>query len=307
MKLLVMFALMWAACLSPIRAEAPPAAVRAYLIQESGDFQEVWLTAVADRVLHYRETELAGPVAEMDAAKVKSVYFFKPQSLREALALYRGRKYKEARERFAAVRATYQAIHDLAENPASIAGFYELECLRQMDDPEALAKALETFRSSGLVRDCQLRQLEILVFWDALRTKSWEKLDAMAVERADEELPGYQRAQIAFCHGVALENLGKPTEALDAYNTAITADGGASETIARQAALNVLRIHKADPDVQTAIRRWGSADEARDVAGRQHLLEAAAVARLYEDTLGAGQPLPGPFKEFLKYGAPVAP
>lgn len=285
---------------------APASAVRAYLISEQGDFQEVWMMAAGQGVYHCREGEKSAAVKDIPAAGVKSVYFFQPDALKKAMELYRGRKYKDARDSFAAVKAAYQAIHGVPENPSVIAGFYELECLRQMDDPEALAKALQAYRSDGLSRDCQLRQMEIHVFWDAMRAKNWEKLDAMAVERAGEELPGYQRAQISYCHGVALENLGKPIEALDAYNTAVTADAGASETVARQAALNALRIYKADPDVQTAIRRWGSEDESRDVPGRQRLVEAAALARLFEEILGAGQPLPGPYKEFLKYG-PSAP
>jgi len=282
------------------------APVRAYLISGNGEFQEVWMTAADHGIYQCRDTEASTKVKDVSAAEVKSVYFFQPPELKKALGLYRGRKYKEARESFAAVKAAYEAIHGVPENPSVIAGYYELECLRQMDDPEALAKALQSFRSDGLVRDHQLRQMEIHVFWDALRSKNWEKLDAMAVERGGEELPGYQRAQISYCHGVALENLGKPVEALDAYNIAMTADGGASETVARQAALNALRIYKADPDVQTAIRRWGSEDENRDVPGRLRLIEAAALARLFEETLGAGQPLPGPYKEFLKYG-PAAP
>ncbi|MGC4015733.1 MAG: hypothetical protein QM755_14595 [Luteolibacter sp.] len=303
MRCFPMLALAGLAVLGQLRAEPAAAVVRAYLISEDGSFREVWMSAADHGVFRCRDSEKAVEVKEVPSASVKSVYFFQPQDLKEALELYRGRKYKEARERFASVKTAYQAIHGVPENPSVLAGFYELECLRQMDDPEGLAKALQGFRSDGLVRDCQLRQMEIHVFWDALRSKNWDKLDAMATERAEEELPGYQRAQISYCHGVALENLGKPIEALDAYNVALTADGGASEAVARQAALNALRIYKADPDVQTAIRRWGSADENRDVPGRLRLIEAAALARLFEQTLGAGQPLPGPYKEFLKYGA----
>src|SRR5690606_10216127 len=137
-----------------------------------------------------------------------------------------------------------------------------------------------------LVREHQLRQLEIYIFWDAVRTQNWERVDSLAKEREAERLPGYQRAQIAYCHGLALEALGRPTEALDAFNTAMIADAGASEEIARQAALGALRVYAADDAVKQAIRAWGKPDENMNAPGRTRLLEAGALARLFELSLG---------------------
>ena len=76
----------------------------------------------------------------------------------------------------------------------------------------------------------------------------------------------------------------------------MAADAGASIEIARQAALRVLAIHKADPAVQAAIKAWGTKEEDKTTQGRADLLEAAAVARLFELALGGGSSLPAEYK-----------
>ncbi len=83
--------------------------------------------------------------------------------------------------------------------------------------------------------------------------------------------------------------------------TAMIADSGASEVVTRKAALRILSIHAADPAVQMAIDNWGTDDENKSSKGFANLGEAAAVAALYELSLGGGTPLPAEFKKFLKY------
>jgi hypothetical protein len=58
--------------------------------------------------------------------------------------------------------------------------------------------------------------------------------------------------------------------------------------------------------VQNAIKVWGTGDEDKNSKGYSDLLEAAAVASLYELSLGAGTPLPGEYKTFLQYKAAPA-
>ena len=212
-----------------------------------------------------------------------------------AMDLYQGRKYPQAMAAFAEIKSLPKADHETA----TFAAFYEMECLRKLGDLDSLADALRSFQRDPALGSQRLRQLEIDALWDALRTKSWDRVEALASQRLGEKLPGDQRAQVAYCHGQALENLGRPFEALGAYNIAMTADAGASEEIARLAALGVLRIHRADPEVQTALT--GPAAAARENPGFFRLKEAAAVAYLYELTLGAGTPLPQEFRDFLKH------
>jgi len=214
-----------------------------------------------------------------------------------AFDLYQGRKYVEAQSAFEAITKLPKA----APETVKLAAFYKMECQRKLGDLDGLAKALATFVRDPSLGGNRLRQLEIDALWDAVRTKSWEKLDLLAKARLHERLPGDQRAQVSFCQGLAHENLGRPLEALNAFDTAMTADAGASEEIARQAALGVLRIHLADAEVKAALTGDGPPDANRENPGLSRLKEAAAVAFLFELTLGAGTPLPEEFREFLKH------
>ncbi|GAA5129569.1 tetratricopeptide repeat protein [Luteolibacter yonseiensis] len=196
-----------------------------------------------------------------------------------AIDFFQGRKYYEAKAAFTR----------LASSPGEngiLAKFYLCECLRKIGDLDGMLKELPSVGKSASLGPRRLRQLEIDTLWDAVRHKNWKDLASLAASRDNERLPNDQRAQVAHCHGLALEALGQPSEALNAFNTAMTADAGASEEIARDAAMHVLRILLADPESKTP--------------GTPKQKEAAAVATLFEFSLGAGMPLPHEFRVFLK-------
>ena len=220
----------------------------------------------------------------LEALPVTDVEFPETREFAVALDLYQGRKYREARAAFALLGTAHP-----------LAAFYQMECFRKLGDLDGMAAAV-VVKDPALGAD-RLRQLELAALWEAVRTRNWPQVGELAQARAQQVLPGDQRAQIEYCHGLACENLARPDAALLAYNTALTADAGASEEIARAAALGVLRIHLADPEVQAAL-----ADPVpNDDPGHFRLREAAAVAGLFELSLGAGTPLPAAFKELLKY------
>jgi tetratricopeptide (TPR) repeat protein len=281
---------------------AQPFQLEALLVEKEGGFQKVWIVAGTKTQVRYKETEVAVETKDARISDYSGVYLYEPKDYTAALDLYQARKYAEAREAFAKVKDRCKSVAAMDNNPAALATFYEMECMRRMGDLEALNTALGgKFTKDPLTRESQLRQFEIYVMWDAVRTKSWDRLDILAKERDAIKLPGDQRAQVAYCHGLALEGLGRPAEALGAYATAMTADAAASEELAREAALRTLAIHKADPLVQQAIKVWGTKDENKNSPGYAHLNEAGAVASLYELSLGAGKPLPDEYKALLKY------
>lgn len=223
-----------------------------------------------------------------------------------AMDFYQGRKYLEAKVAFAEITERSLSGASPDKETAALATFHEIECLRKLGDLDGMALAVSSFEAPASLGGRRLRQLEIDALWEAVRTKSWDRLDPLAKAFLSERLPGDQRAQVAYCQGLAFENTGRPLEALNAYNIAMTADAGASEEIARDAALHVLGIHRKDADVQAAIHQSGSPDENRDSPGYHRLKEAAAVAALFELSLGAGTPLPDEFKPFLKH-TPLPP
>jgi tetratricopeptide (TPR) repeat protein len=282
-------------------AQQAPQQAEAFLIYEEGDVERVWITAATAVQIRYKGTEQAVDTEDAKIDEFQSIYILEPPALSEAIELYQGRKYAEAKDKLAAVKLAFKPIEELPDNPSTLAGYLELECLRKLGDFDGLAKALETFDKAGLTREYQQRQIELYAMWDAVRTKDWSRLENICVERLKERMPGFQRAQIGYCLGLALDSQDKLIPAINAYNIAMTADTGASEDITRTATENSLRLYKKDPDVQTAIKLWGTPDEVVGSSGHQRLLEAAALAELYELSLGGGQPLPADFKDLLKY------
>lgn len=287
----------------PARAQDAPAQflAPALLIEEEGVARKCWLMAATKTDIRYRENEVSVATVDAKVNDYQAIYLYDPREYSQAIDLYQGRKYKEAMPLFRKIKEQYKPVQALENNHSTLSGYYEMECLRRLGDLDGLAAALGKFVKTPLTRKNQLRQIELYVIWDAVRTKSWDRVDIIARDFEKTRLQGDQRAQIAYCHGLALEELKRPREALNAYQTAMTVDAGASEDLAKNAALRVLGIFKADPDVQNAMKVWGTKDENKASQAYSDLLEAAAVARLFELSLGAGASLPADFKPFLKF------
>jgi tetratricopeptide (TPR) repeat protein len=275
-----------------------PFQIPGLLIRDGGGGQRAWIVAATKAAIRYRETPVAVETVDVKISDYKSIFLYEPREYAAAMDLYQARKYEEAKAKFIEVKERYKPVYPLENSPAALAAFHEMECLRKLGDLDGLAAALQKFDKDPLTRESQLRQLELYVMWDAVRAKSWESLEKLARERAETRLPSDQRAQVAYCHGLALEGLRKPDEALAAYQMAMVADAGTSEDIARAAALRVLAILTQDAEVKKAIREW---DAEKGGPGNAKLNQAVAVAGLYEMTLGVGSPLPAEYQELLKY------
>lgn len=239
--------------------------------------------------------------------KFESIYFYKPPLFNEAMELYQSRKYEEAKAKFAECETAYKKVDEAPNNYASLAGFYKLECCRRLFQLDELSSGQEKFRSGGLTREFQLQQLEVNAFWEAVRLKSWDRLDRLAQSWRKRKVTGPQRAQISYCHGLALEQLAKKdpkrlTDALNAYNMALSADFSASHEIVIAAASNALGMYWNDPKVQLAIKLWGTEDENKGSAGYQRLLEANTLMKLYQQAGWDALKKPSPdYLQFLKY------
>jgi tetratricopeptide (TPR) repeat protein len=275
----------------------------AFLIDQEGRSTRIELVAATRTSVRYRIPGGSKDVLDFVLKDGATVFVSEPRDFTEAMDLYQARNYAEARARFIAVKERYRPIEGLEDSTSTLAAFYEMECLRKEGDLEGLAMALQKFAKGPLSREYQVRQLELYVFWDAVRTKSWERLETLAKERVNMRLPGDQRAQIAYCQGLALENLERPEEALISYNIAMTADAGASEEITRQAALRILGIYHRDPEVRSALKIPENGKEVVPLKAAAKLAAAKAMAHLFQRSLGAGIPLPAEFRHFLKVNA----
>jgi tetratricopeptide (TPR) repeat protein len=274
----------------------------AMLIYEDEPAVTVYIVNSNASSILYKTTPQASENApQVKLADIQSVYLFEPKPYSQAVELYQARKYEEAKPIFAKVSEEYKFTKALPNNFHLLAGLYEMECMRRLGDLEGLNKAAAAYDSRALTRPLLQRQFELYAMWDAVRTKSWDRVLAVAEERYKERQPGYQRAQVAFCLAQAYEAQKKFSKALNAYNMAIVADVGASHELAQQSALAVMRIHSANEAVQVAMKNWGTDDEDKNSGGRINLVEAGAMAALYQSFLGDGKPLPSQFNILLKY------
>lgn len=283
----------------------------AVLIKGDGSYMDIWIIAATQDKIRYLESKVDTDASDMLISAAASIFLKEPIDFTKAVDLFKARKYSEAQPMFAKIKAQYKTTEKMPGNFSTRAGFYEMECMRKAGDLEGLSAATERFIADPLQRDYDKQQVEVYALWDAVRTRSWERVDNMAQKVATKEYPGNIRAQIGFCHGLALEALKKTAPALNAYNTAIIADTGASEEVAKPAATNIMRMLMADESVQTAMTRWGAEDEVKHASGRGLLLEASAMAHFYRKYIN--QDLPVQYQPLLRYkeeedkGSPTAP
>jgi tetratricopeptide (TPR) repeat protein len=296
---LVSFAQTPAAPAAPAATAVPAEAV---LMQNDDTFMDIWIIAATKTDIRFLESKVDTDFTDMKISRARSLYLKEPKEFTQAIDLFQARKYEEAKALFGTLKARYKFMEAMPGNYSALSAFYEMECMRKLGDLEGIAAAMQRFIPDPLLREEHRQQVELYsTFWDAVRTKGWQRIDSMAKERAGQPLPANLRAQMAYCHGLALEGLKKNTEALNAYNTALVADCGAADDLVGKAALNILRIHKADPEVQKAMRLWGTPDEVKHAGGRVRLLEASAVAHMYQKFIVLGTPLPAAYQDLLKY------
>lgn len=275
--------------------------IETYFTKPDGANFRGYIIAATDKEVRHKLTAVSTNFEDSKISDFKTIFMLRPVEFSEAMDLFESGKYKEAREKFKAFKDSSKPISPLKGNYHTLAAFYEMECMRYLGDLEALAAELKNFAKAPLVEEHQLRQLELYIMWDAVRAESWERVLSIASEFDSETIPSYQRVQIGYCKGLALEKLDRGLEALTQYAIAMTADAGASEILVDKAALNSLRIYLENEDVKLAMSLWGTPDEAVNSAGRDLLLEANVLATEYEPLLSLGNPLPGDFKPFLKF------
>ena len=285
-------------------AAADAMAVISYIepISKQEDVLKVWITAASTTQVEYKTTPQSLNRTRLKRSAIKSIYFFEPPVFKEAMDLYESRDYRGARDKFSECKTAYDKLDNIKGNYSTLAGFYEMETCRKIFDLEALNKLVDVYQADTLQREHQRNQLEVYAVWDAVRTKSWARLDALATEIVvKKQWIGEHLAQIKYCHGLALEGLGRDTDALIAFSGAFTADYTASEELTQAAALACLRVIKANDEVRLAIQLWGTEDEDPNAPGYFLLQEAVAMCDLWKKSLGSGKPLPAEFSSFLRY------
>jgi len=290
---------LWAADAKAIIADA-----KAIIVMED-DAQQVWITAASATNLEYKEREIAIDRLRVARSSLLSILFYEPDLYKEAMVLFENRDYAGAKVKFKECAEAFKKLEEIPGNYGTLAGFYVLECCRIQEELEELAQLLEVYRGqASLVRESQKNQFEVYIAWDAVRTKSWARLEGLTAEMlAQKRWTGTQLAQIYYCRGMACEGIGNATEALNAFNGAFTADFTASSELTKKAAIACLRVIKGHEEVQLAIKLFGTEDEDPNSTGSTLLQEGVALCELWTKALGDGQALPAEYKELLKFKA----
>ena len=286
------------ACVTTIAPAADQ--VLAYLAVK-GEQIPAFINDANDKAIQYTEQKASLLNKQIALTSIDSIYFMEPASFKEAMELFQGRDYAKAKEKFVEAKEENKMVDQIPGNYSSLAGYYEMECARLMMDLETLNQLFGGYDSKHLLNETHLTQLDLYKYWEAVRTESWARLLAIAASERERKLPGSQRAQIAYCTGLALERSGKSTDALSAYNEAFTADFAGSQEISRAATLNCFRVISENENVQIARELFGTDDYAPNSQGAALLIEAAALVTFWDRALGAGEPLPDKLRAFSKY------
>lgn len=282
------------AALLPAQTLAP-----AFLEQE-GRGSNIWIEAASEKTIRYREKQNNLNRIDVPLRKV-SVLFYTPPEFSAALELFENRNYEEAKPAFVVAREKYKFTEDVPGNFSTLAGFYEIECARILGNYEEIETLFDKFKPGPLLMETHKTQIELYPLYGAIRSEDWSRLNILCEEWGEKYVPGGLRAQIEYAHGLALQGLAQPENALIAFNKAMVADYGASSRLVRKAALACFGIYDQHPEVQLARKLHGTPDENPNSAGALLLAEAASLVEMWNTALGRGEALPDEYKAFLKF------
>lgn len=280
--------------LLPAQTLAPAALI------DDGEAKQIWIQAANERTIRFLEDPRSVNRTDVRASSV-TAFIYTPPEFESALDDFENRDYKKALEGFTTAREKYKFTDALPGNFSTLAGFYELECNRHLQDWKGLEARLSKFVSGPLELDSHKTQVEVYPLYEAVSAKDWPRLLTLCANWDERTVPASILAQIGYCRGLALEGLGRWDEALMSFNVAFVADYTASEVITREAVLGCFRVYNEMPEVELAKKLHGTPDENPNLPGAFLLAEAAALVDLWESALGRGVALPAEFKAFSKY------
>ena len=79
----------------------------ALLIYEDSKFERVWILSAGKNAIRYVDQERSVSPQPKRLSEMEAIWLMEPAEYTEAMELYQGRKYEEARGKFAAVRKSH--------------------------------------------------------------------------------------------------------------------------------------------------------------------------------------------------------
>jgi hypothetical protein len=168
------------------------------LIMTADETFSAWIVSSSKRTVRYTETENSTAYVDKKLASI-NVYFLEPSLFTEAMSLFKSRAYKEAHGKFKECVELYKKFEEVPGNYSTLAGFYQMECSRKLQDLATLEAEMEDYLAEALLHKEHRIQLELnKVFWSAVKNKSWSRLVTIAEDPkwAERKLSGGHRAQV---------------------------------------------------------------------------------------------------------------
>ena len=231
---------------------------------------------------------------------IESIFFYRPSSFHKGLESYKLGKFNEAKAAFQTCKKEYQGLKILLGNYSVLASFYEMECARRSGDLESLDKLLDSFRPEALINENFINQLSIYPFWNAVKSRSWDKMLLLAKQWDKKKLPAYQRAQVSYCHALALQAKGEEEESLLKFNEVLALSNLKEVDLVENACEKIIDTILAKPGTMDVKKKLRTDKAKKNSTAYYQLLEAASVARLWNNLTNQTRKLPSKYKDLLE-------
>ncbi len=258
---------------------------------ESSSLTNVFLVKLDKVNLHYQKRLKSSVVKQLPRRAVKSIFFYEPQIFSDALALYKKGKFEKARQKFEKCKEEHAAYQEFTGNYSTLAGYYEIECMRRLGDLEGMDRLLNLFNPEALDNENYLTQIEIYSFWTALSRGSWKRVLRLADAWKRKLIPPSQRTQIRYCRALAIAELYPSQQALEALYIVIAGSVYTEPELIEKAFVMALEILLRNVRIPTS---------SQSQPYSEPLQEAIALAHVWNDSLGRSQDLPKRYQKLLK-------
>ena len=256
------------------------------IVTKGGASKEVYIQLASNKGISFFEDTRTTKATTMALKDIDSIFFFRPKEFQEGLEFFNEGDFAKAKKSFISCKEKYAKMAPLSENYFSRAYFYEMECARRERKFDEVIKLEKGFRDDVIKNENHLNQIKLYAFWKAYHQKDWKRLVQMERTWDGAKLPGYQKAQIAYCYGVGLEETGDVKGALIQFNSVLALSEFKEMELVLEAGTRIMDIHLADESVEDCLKSQATDDPDRKSKAFATLLEAASIARLWDKSVG---------------------
>lgn len=264
----------------------------------------VFIDNASDKGISYLQNPNSTKPEAVSRKDVKSIFFYRPSEFQNGLEAFNSSKFGVAKAAFAECKKKYSKLNKLPQNYSVRAAYYEMESVRREQNYAELGKLLNSFRPDSLVNENYLTQLQIYPYWEAYDMKAWKRILQMYGAWDKKKLPGYQKAQISYCYGMALMETGNKPDALLEFNKTIALSEYKELELVLKAGGRIMDIMLEDKALLDCLATHKTAKADMSSRAYLRLLEAHSIAKFWDESTAASS-LPVKYKKLLQVKKPM--